>query len=238
MNIAFPAFFIFALIIPGFIFLNSYEKVENTTIEKKPFDVSTSLAFFYALILHAFLIMMMTLFTNSDINVEICLKLLTGTKTLPETDLAIVKDSAPQIFIYFASAYLLSFIFGKLAQKVVFALNPYKSSKFAFDTPWYYELKGKLSETQDAQLIKISCLVDSNNGVFLYYGVLEDFYLDSSGKLNRIVLSGAMRRSLNQDEDSDTDEGRSFYEIKGDRLILKYEDVKNVNIEYLYITEA
>jgi len=48
MNIAFPAFFILILIIPGFIFQNSYEKVENTTIEKKTFDVSSSLAFFYA----------------------------------------------------------------------------------------------------------------------------------------------------------------------------------------------
>jgi hypothetical protein len=238
MNIAFPAFFILALIIPGFIFLNSYEKVENTTIEKKPFDVSSSLAFFYALMLHAFLITVMTLLTDTVVNYEICLKLLTGTKTLPAADLAIVKDSALPIFLYFASAYLLSFIFGKLVQKVIFALNPYKSSKYAFDTPWYYELKGKLSETQNAQLIKISCLVDSNDGAFLYYGVLEDFYLDSSGKLNRLVLSGAMRRALNQDESSEPDTSARFYEIKGDRLILKYEDVKNVNIEYLYITEA
>ena len=50
-NLEWHPFFILLLLIPGFIFQNSYEKVENTNIEKKPFDVSSSLAFFYALIL-------------------------------------------------------------------------------------------------------------------------------------------------------------------------------------------
>jgi len=66
-----------------------------------------------------------------------------------------------QIFYYFSSAFVLVFISGKVFQKIIFALNPYKSSIFSFDTPWYYELKGKLSETQDAQLIKLSCLGSS-----------------------------------------------------------------------------
>jgi len=34
MNIAFPAFFILVLIIPGFIFQNAYEKVENPVSKK------------------------------------------------------------------------------------------------------------------------------------------------------------------------------------------------------------
>ena len=73
MNIAFPAFFILVLIIPGFIFQNSYEKVENTSIEKKPFDVSSSLAFFYALILHIFLIYLLVPLFGNEINYEILL---------------------------------------------------------------------------------------------------------------------------------------------------------------------
>lgn len=70
----------------------------------------------------------------------------------------------------------------------------------AFDTPWYYELKGKLSETKDAQIIKISCLVESNNVSLLYYGILEDFHLDIDGQLNRIVLSDVLRRPLDADD--------------------------------------
>ncbi|ATC84171.1 MULTISPECIES: hypothetical protein [Pseudoalteromonas] len=238
MNIAFPAFFILVLIIPGFIFQNSYEKVENTSIEKKPFDVSSSLAFFYALILHIFLIYLLVPLFGNEINYEICLKLLTGSKSVSESDLKIVSASIPKIILYFSSSFLLAYILGKIFQKLIFHFNPYKSSRYAFDTPWYYELTGKLSETQNAELIKLSCLVESKNISFLYYGVLEDFYLDSSGQLDRVVLSDAMRRPIELDKPLSTDSSVArFYEIKGDRLILKYEDIKNINIEYLYIIE-
>jgi len=236
MNIAFPAFFILVLIIPGFIFQNSYEKVENTSIEKKPFDVSSSLAFFYALILHVFLIAVVVGLFNHEINYDVCIKLLTGSKSISATDLSVISGNVSKIILYFSSSFLLAYVFGKFFQKLIFYFNPYKSSKYAFDTPWYYELTGKLSETQDAQLIKLSCLVESKNTAFLYYGVLEDFYLDSDGQLNRVVLSGAMRRPIESDDAKTTSPASArFYEIKGDRLILKYEDIKNINIEYLYI---
>lgn len=238
MNIAFPAFFILVLIIPGFIFQNSYEKLENTSIEKKPFDVSSSLAFFYALILHVFLIAVVVPLSGNEINYDICIKLLTGSKSISASDLGAISGNITKIILYFSSSFLLSYVFGKFFQKIIFYFNPYKSSKYAFDTPWYYELTGKLSETQDAELIKLSCLVESKNTSFLYYGVLEDFYLDSNGQLNRVVLSGAMRRPIESDDsESTTPPTTRFYEIKGDRLILKYEDIKNINIEYLYIIE-
>lgn len=238
MNIAFPAFFILVLIIPGFIFQNSYEKLENTSIEKKPFDVSSSLAFFYALILHIFLISVVVPLLGNEINYDICIKLLTGSKAITESDLGTISANIPKIILYFSSSFLLAYVFGKFFQKLIFYFNPYKSSMYAFDTPWYYELTGKLSETQDAELIKLSCLVESKNTSFLYYGVLEDFYLDFDGQLNRVVLSGAMRRPIESDDSEQTDPPTArFYEIKGDRLILKYEDIKNINIEYLYIIE-
>ena len=79
---------------------------------------------------------------------------------------------------------------------------------------------------------------NESNISFLYYGVLEDFYLASSGQLDRVVLSDAMRRPIELDKPLSTDSSVArFYEIKGDRLILKYEDIKNINIEYLYIIE-
>jgi len=63
------------------------------------------------------------------------------------------------------------------------------------------------------------------------------------------VLSNVQRRYIelddadallhkinNQQPESDHSQER-FYKIKGNRLILKYEDIRNINIEYLYITE-
>lgn len=238
MNIAFPAFFLLILIIPGFIFLNSYERIENTSIERKPFDISSSIAFFYALIIHALFIKFVIPLWGYNVNYDICIKLITGVKSLSQDELQIIQSSISIIALYFFAIFSLSFLFGKIFQKIIFFFNPYKSSKLSFNTPWYYELKGKLSATNDAQLIKLSCLVDSKDLSFLYYGILEDFYLDSHGQLDRIVLSDSSRREIQADNpSSETSDDARFYEIKGDRLILKYEDIKNINIEYIYISE-
>lgn len=238
MNIAFPAFFILILILPGFIFQNAYEKVERTNIEKKPFDVSSSLAFFYALLIHSTLCFILVPITGNEVDYKLCIQLLTGSKNLPVTELTSISDNVPKILAYFSSSFFIAFIVGKIAQSLIFKLNPYKSSLLAFDTPWYYELTGKLSDTRDAQLIKLSCLVESKNTSFLYYGVLEDFYLNSDGQLDRVVLSDAMRRPIENDQrNSQDDPQKRFYEIKGDRIILKYDDIKNINIEYLYMAE-
>ena len=175
---------------------------------------------------------------GAKIDYQTCIKLLIGAKSISEAELKAISDNVSNITLYFSSSFLLAYVLGRLFQKFIFYFNPYKTSKYAFDTPWYYELTGKLSETQNAELIKLSCLVESKNTAFLYYGVLEDFYLSSDGQLNRIVLSRAMRRPIESDESqSDTATAARFYDIKGDRLILKYEDIKNINIEYLYIVE-
>lgn len=229
MNIALPALFILILIIPGFIFLNTYEKVENTSLEKKPFDVSFSLAIFATLLLHSLLNFFINNFI-APIDYTICIKFLLGMKSISDSDITNISDSVEYFVGYILVSFLLAYVLGKLAQFVIFKLNPYKSSPLAFDTPWYYELKGKLSETKDAQIIKISCLVESNNASLLYYGILEDFHLDIDGQLNRIVLSDVLRRPLDADDalfdeplNDEPSLGLSsrFYEIKGDRLMLK-----------------
>ena len=117
---------------------------------------------------------------------------------------------------------------------------PYNSSIGAFDTPWYYELKAKISEQSNAQMIKVSCLQELKSSAYLYYGILEDFYLDKSGQLDRIVISDAFRRKLEDDDPYNSEqkpEKSRFYQIKGDRLVLKYSTLINLNIEYLYVTE-
>lgn len=134
--------------------------------------------------------------------------------------------------------------------------NPYKSSCLAFDTPWYYELKGKISGEKDAQIIKLSCLQDLKDGSYLYYGILEDFYLDKNGQLDRIILSDVYRRKIDKDKiesttkivdenakdftsiNNENEQKDRLYQIEGDRLILKYNNLANINIEYLYVTEV
>lgn len=234
MNIAFPAFFLLALILPGFIFTSAYERTENITLDKKPFEASSASSLMCALLLQLIYASCVH-FWIKEIDFSLCIKVLTGGK-LAQIDIESLSPDVGFIGIYFVVLYLISYISGKFWQKVIFYLNPYKSSRFAFDTPWYYELKGKLSSESDAQIIKVSCLLDTKDGSYLYYGFLDDFYLDQDGQLDRIVLFDVYRRDIKSDDNGENNTER-YYQIKGDRLILKYSQIINMNLEYLYIYE-
>lgn len=234
MNIAFPAFFLLALILPGFIFTSAYERTENITLDKKPFEASSASALVCALFLQLIYASIVNFFIK-EIDFSLCIKLLTSGK-LNQSDIDSLTPDVGFIGAYFTCLYLSSYIVGKILQKIVFWLNPYKCSPLAFDTPWYYELKGKLSSESDAQIIKVSCLLDTKEGSYLYYGYLDDFYLDQDGQLDRIVLFDVYRRDIKNDDNGDANTTR-YYQIKGERLILKYSQIINMNIEYLYIYE-
>lgn len=236
MNIALSAFLLLALIIPGFIFLNAYDRKENTAIERKPFDVSSAMALFFSILIHLLLITVAS-WLGYAVNYELVIKLLTGS-SLSQAGIEELVDSVPLITFYFLSAYSAPFFLGKGAQAAMFRMNPYKNSAFSFDTPWYYELKGKLSQTNNAQIIKLSCLQDLQDGSYLYYGYLEDFYLTRDGQLDRLILSDVLRRRIDRDQEHDQQSQASrFYAIKGERVVLKYEEIKNINIEYIYLTK-
>jgi hypothetical protein len=209
-------------------------KKENNSIDRKPFEASSAIAIFIAALLHILMCFAFAKF-NRPVDFEICIKLITGAK-FEGNEIATISSSLPYTSIYFVLLYLLSFIFGKLIQWFVFRTNPYKSSPLAFDTPWYYELKGKISENRDAEFIKISCLEENKDGAFLYYGILEDFYLTKDGDLDRLSISEVSRRRLSDDDNLEKTDTDRFYQIKGDRLILKYSQLKNINIEYLYVS--
>lgn len=243
MNIAFPAFFLLVLILPGFVFLSSYSHAENTKLDHRAFDSSSASALFIAGILHLLWSTLASLL-GYPINFELCTKLLTGLK-LTTAEITLLSANMLTIANYFISVFLFAWLSGVFTRKAVIKLFPYKDSILAFDTPWYYELKGFISREKDAQLIELSCLCDNQDGSYLYYGILEDFYLDNQGQLDRLVLSNVYRRKLSQDNETSTEDrikpieqDERYYKVRGDRFMLKYSEVSNINIEYSYIYPA
>jgi hypothetical protein len=74
----------------------------------------------------------------------------------------------------------------------------------------------------------------------LYVGVLDDFFFDSDGNLDRLILQNVARRPLSADKNKagpeigTTDE--RFYDIDGDSFVLRYQDVKTLNVQYVKLT--
>jgi hypothetical protein len=108
-------------------------------------------------------------------------------------------------------------------------------------------------DTDDLDLVYVSMVVDQGNGQVLYWGVLADYFFDADGSLEKIVLERAQRRDMSDDDeslkggdDSSDNEQESrrtpiederFYPIRGHFLIIRYQDVVNLNIEYLGLPE-
>jgi len=108
-------------------------------------------------------------------------------------------------------------------------------------------------DTDDLDLVYVSMVVDQGNGPVLYWGVLADYFFDADGSLEKIVLERAQRRDMSDDDESlkggddssDSEqesrkrpiEDERFYPIRGHFLIIRYQDVINLNIEYLRLPE-
>lgn len=71
--------------------------------------------------------------------------------------------------------------------------------------------------------------------------MLEDFFFDEGGALDRLVLSNVSRRQLTSDkivspEMEEVNELR-FYAVEGDYFVLRYSEAITLNIQYLKLQE-
>jgi hypothetical protein len=72
----------------------------------------------------------------------------------------------------------------------------------------------------------------------LFTGILDEFFVDAGGSLDRLILSQVMRRPLVADkEDSSTvaEDLARFYGVDGDYFVLRYSEAITLNIEYIKI---
>lgn len=103
----------------------------------------------------------------------------------------------------------------------------------------YYLFGGHDWKEGDPEGVVVAATIELANKGYLYLGVLDSFGFDNDGKLDYLILSSAARRDIGQDKPStenDESDGR-FYTIDGDSLVLKYDQIKTLNIQYLKIEE-
>jgi hypothetical protein len=249
VNVAFPALLTFLLILPGFIFRGAFTRSERTQLDNRPFTSETVKSLIIAIFLHTTWFNIVKIFTPVSIDYHIFLTLFTAARgDLLEVAINNSATHMPTFITYLMSIYICSYLLGLSAQKLVlkYKLDRHYllSELFRFDTPWFYLFKGFNDEGDGADFVKLAVTVQQAEATYLYYGILEDFFLTVTGNLDRIVLSSVVRRPLNADEvilsdgNPQTTTGeRGFYEISGDRFVLKYNDITSLNIEYYKIIE-
>ncbi len=241
MNLAFPALLTFLLILPGFIFRAAYTRSERTQLDNRPFTSETVKSLILATLLHTLWILAAGLITPIKLDYHGFLTIYTSAHgDLLEATINNAANHMPSIIGYLMSLYIGSYLLGRVLQKLVLRFkldrHPLLNDLFRFDTPWFYLFKGYNDEGDEAHFVKLAVTVNQVGATYLYYGILEDFYLTDSGNLDRVILSSVVRRRLEANESLQNGEAR-FYEIAGDRFVLSYSDITSLNVEYYKIID-
>lgn len=73
----------------------------------------------------------------------------------------------------------------------------------------------------------------------LFVGVLDAFFVDAEGRLDRLVLQGVSRRPLANDQPRQGTEPADiarFYATDGDSFVLRYSEAITLHIQYVKLT--
>jgi hypothetical protein len=102
--------------------------------------------------------------------------------------------------------------------------------------------RGRLPRGQAAGPDFISAIVEVAKEAVLYVGILDDFYFDSEGQLDRLILQQVLRRPLSKDKSVEPsgagEEKERFYPIDGDNFVLRYSEAITLNVQYVKLTAA
>lgn len=249
MNLALPTLIVFIVLLPGFIFRSGLKRVERISIDFSPFGRVATEGVIWAILLHLIWLMLSYFLFSRKFDPVVFLNILSSVPASQSKASLEAGSEFSWISTYFISLLLISFVLPAVIRSAIskFRLDrdgTLFSSIFRFhDAPWYYLLTGADFEV-DSQpdLIKVSAIVEVAKEAVLYVGVLNDFYFDADGQLDRLILQNVSRRPVSSDKLLDSIQGpqieERFYPIDGDNFVLRYGEAITLNIQYIKLTES
>ncbi|MEE8295640.1 MAG: hypothetical protein V3R64_07995 [Sphingomonadales bacterium] len=250
MNLAFPALLFLILILPGIIFRYYFSTEDSTKIDPNPFSADVIIALIFSVAGHFIWIYGATLL-GFTVHIDFVFGLLINPGQYErEVIQTLIGNSYTYIILYFFSLSLISGIFGwGLRSFLKNRAISGKSKGLGIYSNWFYlfVLAYDTGLSHDATLV--SFLMDTDDGVVIYTGLLEEFFLKEKGQLDFIVLGSVFRRKLKDDYNFKKHGTKSFnenqpnldqryYPISADRFVAKYDQIKNLTITYLHLEEV
>lgn len=254
MSIAFQAFVLVTLALPGIILRRFFSRAGRFRLKRSVTEeFSRNLITAVALnSLWACLFQILGLSFGLQIDLDSVMMLSMGHFGHEDAsfDRAIrsVTDYPGWVLLYFLSLYATAAIAGGYLGAKCAARSMINGSwlgtlyRFIEDEPKYRRVQEWLSHFEfnserDAEAAAIcSMIVVVGGHVLLYVGRMEEegIIWNDDGNPDRFVLKGAMRRPLEKDDS----EGAGFYKIDGDLLVIKASDTVTFNVWWVLFTEA
>jgi len=258
VNFAFPALLAFLLILPGIILRFTYARgswgwASPTSLRRFSDELAYGVVF--SIPLHVIWMRLVGALGYPP-DVQAPLALLAGNfgpnNYLLVPTLQAVSQNYLGVAGYFISLYAVAAGLGYVGHRAVRRIGlDHKTKTFRFDNYWYYMLTGEVllfrespsEEIEKPDGVYLSAIITHGTVSYVYRGIVSDFTFDPAGGLDTIVLTDAHRRTLADDlaADSTTPLGGQdprYYEIRGDFLILRYADIRTLNLDYFWLAET
>lgn len=171
---------------------------------------------------------------KTDLNFEIVLRLLSGHYENRFTDVINrLYGNKEKIVMYYVLLSVGAFLTGHALRHIVWhrQMDVRYPSVFGYRNLWLYRLTGRGKFPPDQEPVPyVDALVDLGEKTRLYRGVVWDFAVDDTGNLQDLFLIKALRGKFTMREGATAE--FSWQQIPGDFLVLRYSEIKNLNVSY------
>lgn len=256
MELAFSALLLFILVLPGIIFRYSYSKgFGKWPIPSPTRSLSDQIA--YSLVSAGLLHLLWSWFVytlGQKIDLSAVVMMIMGSYGKDEEYLLPAIQSFThypyKIAVYFLSLYLASALLGFCLHSLVRNRKLDLKHRFLrFDNDWYYLLTGEILEFGETEGLDtppdgvyLSAVINNGDKDYLYRGIIRDFFFDKNGNLDRVSLILASFRLLVRNDNAQASptipNEQKYIDIEGDYFILRYSDMRTMNIDYFFLEET
>lgn len=240
MNFALPTLAVFLLLLPGFTARSRIKRVERLVLDYSPFGIVVAEALVWAAALHGVWLALAWGLAGRTLAPEVLLGLFASDARLQAAAVQRLAADAAPVAAYLVSLLALSFLLPAALRAWVVRRrwdrqgHPLSRWLRFSGAPWYYLLSAAdYDADQQPDLIAVSALVNVAGQPWLFQGLLEDYFLDPEGRLDRLVLSQVQRRPMQADKDPQAPDAERFYAVDGDYFVLRYAEAITLNVEYI-----
>lgn len=243
MSIALPTLFLLLFLLPGILLSYAYRRgfFQPNRVTLGPLRNEFGVGIVWALVLHPLFIYVTVGLDIWQPDGAVLLAVLSGSlSAVSQEDIAQVYS----LFVYAGLTSIGAFLFGGIVHLGVRGGKlDIRFELLRFNNEWFYLFSGeaRLFDTpgpntlpaiwkraqRTVKNVHCSAVVTVGEHTYQYRGVLSDYHFDADGALDSVVLQSAQRIPL---DGLDGEDG--FTPIPGDFLLIRYEDMKTLNIAY------
>lgn len=243
MEIALGGIIILVILLPGISFRKGYfsEEFSNQYTIRDFFGLFVNTLFPSLIIYLLFLPIIYFIFGGYYYDFKTLLGILSSNDDLVKSSIEKIDKFKYEIISFQFVINLLSFGVGlKLRDFILKKSTDAKNKFFRYKNVWHYVLTGKFilfkrsqinlvrDEVKDIDITYIDSIILVGEQVFVYTGILVDYELSDDGNLDLIYIKNALRKPIDEEE---------YKEINGHTLVLKYENIINLNLIFIQTEE-